>query len=169
MLKPKWRKWALETLVILAIVVGIQLWQARGLPEGPAPALAGALLDGRTASLDETLKAAGGKPVLVAYWATWCPVCKAEDGNIEAISRDRPVLSVAMQSEGPDLVAKHMAERGLTFPTINDPDGALASAWKVRGVPAHFVVDGAGNVRFRVVGYATEWGLRARLFWAENW
>jgi hypothetical protein len=38
----------------------------------------------------------------------------------------------------------------------------------VRGVPAHFVVDGQGKVRFAVVGYATEWGLRARLFWAER-
>jgi thiol-disulfide isomerase/thioredoxin len=165
MLKQKWRKWALEALVIVAVVVGIQVWQSRGLPEGPAPALAGALLDGRPVSLDETLKAAGGKPVLVAFWATWCPVCKAEDGNIEAASRSQSVLSVAMQSQD---VAGHMAERGLTFPTIDDPDGALASTWKVRGVPAHFVIDGAGNVRFRVVGYATEWGLRARLWWAEQ-
>jgi thiol-disulfide isomerase/thioredoxin len=167
-LKQKWRKWALEALVIVAIVVGIQIWQSRGLPEGPAPALAGTLLDGRPASLDETLKTAGGKPVLVAFWATWCPVCKAEDGNIQSLSRDRPVLSVAMQSEDAAGVAKHMKERGLTFPTINDPDGVLASAWKVRGVPAHFVVDGQGKVRFAVVGYATEWGLRARLFWAER-
>lgn len=167
-LKQKWKKWALEALAIVAVVVVIQWWQSSGLPEGPAPALAGTLLDGRPASLTDTLKAAGGKPVLVAFWATWCPVCKAEDGNIEAISRSHRVLSVAMQSEGADLVAKHMAERGLTFATINDPDGLLASGWKVRGVPAHFVVDGAGNVRFRVVGYATELGLRARLWWAER-
>jgi hypothetical protein len=38
----------------------------------------------------------------------------------------------------------------------------------VRGVPAHFIIDPAGNVRFRVVGYATTWGLRARLWWAER-
>lgn len=160
-----WKKRVLEALAIIGVVVVAQLWQSRGLPEGPAPALAGALIDGRMTSLDETLKAAAGKPVLVVFWATWCPVCKAEDGNIQSISRDRPVLSVAMQSEG---VAKHMAERGLTFPTLDDPGGALTTAWNVRGVPAHFVVDGAGNVRFRVVGYATEWGMRARLWWAER-
>jgi hypothetical protein len=38
----------------------------------------------------------------------------------------------------------------------------------VSGVPSHFVVDSAGNVRFRVVGYTTTWGLRARLWWAER-
>ena len=161
----RWRKRALEALVILAVIVGAQYWQTRGLPEGPAPVLAGTLLDGRPASLDDALKAAGGKPVLVAFWATWCPVCKAEDGNIESIARDHAVLSVAMQSED---VARHMRTRGLSFPTIDDPEGMIASAWKVNGVPAHFVIDGAGKVRFRTIGYATEWGLRARLWWAEN-
>ncbi|HZV54858.1 MAG TPA: redoxin domain-containing protein, partial [Rhodocyclaceae bacterium] len=148
-----WKKWVLEALAIIAVVVAVQLWQSRGLPEGPAPVLAGALLDGRPASLAEALKEADGKPVLVAFWATWCPLCKAEDGNLQSIANDRPVLSVAMQSEG---VTKHMRERGLSFAAIDDPDAALAAAWQVRGVPSHFIVDGKGNVRFRVVGYATE-------------
>lgn len=161
----RWRKWVLEALAIVAVVVAVQLWQARGLPEGPAPALAGLGIDGTPRDLADVVKAANGKPVLVAFWATWCPVCKAEDGNIQSIATDHSVLTVAMQSED---VAKHMRERGLSFATINDPDGALAAAWKVRGVPSHFIVDGAGNVRFRVVGYATTWGLRARLWWAER-
>lgn len=155
----------LEGLLIIAVVVAVQLWQSRGLPDGPAPALAGTSIDGKPLELAALVKAANGKPVLVAFWATWCPVCKAEDGNIQSISRDFPVISVAMQSE---IVAKHMQERGLTFATIDDPDARLAGAWNVRGVPSHFVVDAAGNVRFRVVGYATTWGLRARLWWAER-
>ncbi len=153
----------LEALAIVAVVVAVQVWQARGLPEGPAPALAGMGIDGKPLDLAEVVRAANGKPVLVAFWATWCPVCKAEDGNLQSVATDHPVLSVAMQSES---VPKHMQERGLSFATIDDRDAALASQWKVRGVPSHFVVDGAGNVRFRVVGYATTWGLRARLWWA---
>lgn len=47
-------------------------------------------------------------------------------------------------------------------------DGSQAIDWGVRGVPTHFIVDGAGNIRFRVVGYATTWGLKARLWWAET-
>lgn len=161
----RWRKRALEAGVILAVILGAQYWQTRGLPEGSAPPLAGTLLDGRSTSLEDTRKTAGGKPVLVVFWATWCPVCVAEEGNIEAVARDHPVLSVAMQSED---VARHMRTRGLSFPAIDDPEGRIASAWKVNGVPAHFVVDGAGKVRFRVVGYATEWGLRARLWWSRQ-
>jgi thiol-disulfide isomerase/thioredoxin len=161
----RWKKWVLEALAIIAVVVAVQLWQTRGLPEGAAPALAGMGIDGTPLDLAEVVRAANGKPVLVAFWATWCPVCKAEDGNIQSIANDRSVLTVAMQSED---VAKHMQDRGLSFATVNDPDAALANGWKVRGVPSHFVVDGAGKVRFRVVGYATTWGLRARLWWAER-
>jgi thiol-disulfide isomerase/thioredoxin len=160
-----WKKWVLEALAIIAVVVAVSLWQTRGLPAGPAPALAGTSVDGSPLVLSEVVRAAGGKPTLVVFWATWCAVCEAEDGNIQSIARDHPVLSVAMQSEN---IAKHLQERDLTFATIDDPDAALASAWNVRGVPSHFIVDGAGNVRFRVVGYATTWGLRARLWWAER-
>jgi thiol-disulfide isomerase/thioredoxin len=160
-----WKKWVLEALAIIAVVVAVTLWQTRGLPAGPAPSLAGTGIDGKPLDLAEVVRNADGKPSLVVFWATWCPVCKAEDGNIQSISADHPVLSVAMQSES---VAKHLQERSLTFATIDDPDAALASAWNVRGVPSHFIVDGAGNVRFRVVGYATTWGLRARLWWAER-
>lgn len=155
----------LEALAIVAVVVAISLWQTRGLPEGSAPSLAGTSIDGKPLDLASVVKAANGKPVLVAFWATWCPVCKAEDGNLQSISTDTPVLTVAMQSEQ---IAQHMQERGLTFATIDDASASLANAWNVRGVPSHFIVDGAGNVRFRVVGYATTWGLRARLWWAAR-
>jgi len=168
-LDPKrWMRWMLEALLIIAIVVAVQLWQARDLPEGPAPQLAGTLVDGRAASLADALKAANGKPVLVAFWATWCPVCKAEEGNIAAVARDWPTLTIAMQSGDAAAVAKHLKERGLDFPALIDADGRLATAWKVRGVPTHFIVDSRGIVRFQLVGYTTSIGMRARLWWASR-
>jgi thiol-disulfide isomerase/thioredoxin len=164
----RWKRWGLEILLVVGIVVAVQLWQARGLAEGAAPQLAGTQSDGRAASLAETLKGAGGRPVLVVFWATWCPVCKAEEGNVDAVARDWPLLSVAMQSEGAANIAKHLKEQGLGFGAIVDDDGKLAADWKVRGVPTHFIVDPAGNIRFRLVGYTTELGLRARLWWAQK-
>lgn len=171
----RWQRWLLEAALILAVILGAQYWQARGLPEGAAPPLAGVLTDGTIARLDaprEQASVAGetanGAPTLVAFWATWCPVCSAEEGNIVAVAKDHRVISVAMQSGDAATVTKHLKERGIDLPALVDVDGRHAQNWRVRGVPTHFVVDGAGNIRFRVVGYATTWGLKARLWWAET-
>ena len=165
--RTRWKRWALEALVVVGIVAGVQFWQALDLPRGPAPALAGTLPDGRPASLAALLGAASGQPVLVTFWATWCPVCKAEEGNIAAVAQAWPTLTVAMQSGERIAVAQHLFERGLRFAALVDAAGRLAGDWQVRGVPTHFIVDSRGIIRCRVVGYASEWGLRARLWWAE--
>lgn len=159
----RWKRWALEALILLAIVAGITTWQNSGLASGTAPPLAGVRTDGSTVELgpDQTAR-------LVVFWATWCQMCKAEAGNIEAIARDWPVLSVAMQSGDRAEIAEYLEERDLKTPAIADDDADIADAWKVRVVPTHFIVDAAGNIRFRVVGYTTTWGLRARLWWADT-
>jgi thiol-disulfide isomerase/thioredoxin len=168
----RWQRWLLEGSLILAVIIGAQWWQTRGLPEGVAPPLAGVLTDGTHTRVPAGTQSAGagntanGAPTLVAFWATWCPVCSAEEGNIVAVAKDHRVVSVAMQSGDAVTVAKHLQERGIALPALVDADGRHASNWRVRGVPTHFVVDGAGNIRFRVVGYATTWGLKARLWWA---
>jgi thiol-disulfide isomerase/thioredoxin len=162
------RRWTLEALILIAIVVAITLWQNRGLPEGAAPPLEGMRTDGSVAKVGAGGTAASGQTAtLVVFWATWCPVCRAEEGNIEAIAADRPVISVAMHSGDAATVAKYLKERGLAVPAVIDADGAIAADWRVRATPTHFVLDPAGNIRFRVVGYATTPGLRARLWWAE--
>jgi thiol-disulfide isomerase/thioredoxin len=159
----RWQRRLLEGGLILAVILGAQYFQTRGLPEGAAPPLAGVLTNGQAARME-----AGGAPTLVAFWATWCPVCSAEEDNIVSVAKDHHVISVAMQSGDAATVTKHLKERGIVLPVLVDDDGRHAQNWRVRGVPTHFVVDGAGNIRFRVVGYATTWGLKARLWWAEN-
>ncbi|MDP1607544.1 MAG: redoxin domain-containing protein [Rhodocyclaceae bacterium] len=162
----RWKRWALEALLLLGIVVAITLWQNRGLPEGVAPPLVGKNNEGDSVSLAATRE--GGRPILVAFWATWCPVCRAEEGNIEAVAKDWPVLSVAMQSGDAETVDDYLHGRRLTVPAVIDDDSDIAELWRVKIVPTHFIVDAAGNIRFRIVGYASEFGLRARLWWVER-
>lgn len=159
----RWRGWALEALILVAVVAGVAAWQNRSLPAGAAPPLAGVRSDGAAVKLGP-----GEAATLVVFWATWCPVCQAEAGNIETIARDWPVISVAMQSGDRAEVAGYLAAEGLRAPAIADDDGDISGLWRVRGVPTHFILDPAGNIRFRVVGYATEWGLRFRLWWASR-
>ncbi len=157
----RWQRRLLEAALILGVIFGAQYWQTRGLPEGVAPPLVGVLTDGQTIKVG-----AGDTATLVAFWATWCPVCKAEEGNIVAVAKDHRVIPVAMQSGDAATVLKHLKERGIDLPQLIDADGRHALNWRVRGVPTHFVVDANGVIRFRVVGYATTWGLKARLWWA---
>jgi thiol-disulfide isomerase/thioredoxin len=159
----RWQRRLLEAALILGVIFGAQYWQTRGLPEGAAPPLVGVLTDGSPVKVG-----AGDTATLVAFWATWCPVCKAEEDNIVAVAKEHRVIPVAMQSGDAATVLKHLKERGIDLPQLIDADGRHAMNWRVSGVPTHFVVDAAGNVRFRVVGYATTWGLKARLWWAEN-
>jgi thiol-disulfide isomerase/thioredoxin len=164
----RWKRLLLEAALVVAVILGAQFWQTRGLPEGAAPPLAGVQTDGQAIAVPGMRNGADGMPTLVAFWATWCPVCSAEEDNIVSVARDHRVVSVAMQSGDAATVIKHLKERGIVLPALVDHDGRHAANWRVRGVPTHFVVDGAGNIRFRVVGYATTWGLKARLWWAEN-
>jgi len=76
---------------------------------------------------------------------------------------------VAMQSGSDDEVAQYMQKEALSFPVLNDPEGVLAAQWGVRGVPASFIVDTAGRIRFVEVGYTTGIGLRLRLWLARVW
>ncbi len=148
--------------MVLLLVLGVRAWQQSGVASGPAPALTGVLLDGKPVALT----AFAGRPVLVHFWATWCPICRAEQGSIEALARDTPVITVAMQSGAHAAVAQHMRNETLSFPVLNDPDGVLATQWGVRAVPASFIVDGAGQIRYVEVGYTTGIGLRLRLWLA---
>jgi thiol-disulfide isomerase/thioredoxin len=159
----KWRGYAVNVLLLVVLVAGIRLWQHRDMVSGAAPALQGVTLAG----LSYTLPAHPDKPVLVHFWATWCSICRAEQGSIAAIARDRAdVITVAMQSGTAEQVSRHMHEQGIAFPVVNDSDGRLSGAWGVHAVPASFIIAPDGQVRFIEVGYTTGIGLRFRLWLA---
>jgi peroxiredoxin len=145
------------------LFVGIRTYQQRNMPKGTAPVLAGTDLDGKAVSL----AAYRGKPVLLHFWATWCGVCKVEQSSIDSIARDLPVLSVASQSGSPAEVAGFVQEHGIAPPVIVDERGDLSSRFGVHSFPASFVIDANGEIRHVEVGYTTELGLRARMWWAR--
>ena len=159
-----WLRRAIELVIIIAIFAAVCAWQQRDVANGIAPPLAGSLVDGTPFTLSFPRK----QPVLVHFWATWCPICRAEQGSIESLARDHAsVITVAMQSGSRDKVAQFMRDASLGFPAMNDDDGTIAAAWGVRAVPASFIVGRDGRIRFVEVGYTTEIGLRLRLWWAS--
>ena len=155
---------ALELLLIAAVYFGVRAWMQRDMPSGAAPPLAGLTVQGETLRLADYR----GEPVLLHFWASWCGICRLEQGSIQDIHEDWPVLTVAMQSGDAGEVAEHLRAEGLDWTVVLDEDGELARRFGVRGVPTTFVIDGDGMIRFRESGYSTEWGLRTRLWLARD-
>lgn len=159
--KRRLRGWLANILVILVIFVGVQWFKSRPLASGQAPDLSAPT----TMAQPFDLASLRGQPTLVHFWAVWCPVCKLGEGDIEALSSDYQVITVAMQSGSDMEINNYLQKQGLSFDAIADPYGEIATQWGVRGVPASFVLDSSGNIRFASVGYSTGMGLRGKL-WA---
>ncbi|MEK6747890.1 MAG: protein disulfide oxidoreductase [Pseudomonadota bacterium] len=167
--KPSlWRRkalrWLLEGLLIIGVFVAIQAYQKRDVSKGMVPPLAAVTIDGTPVNL----AASRTRPVLVHFWATWCQICRLEQGSIQNLARDYAVISIASQSGSAAEIARFMGERKLTFPVVADTQGDLAGRFGVRAFPSSFVVDKSGMIRFVEIGYTTEAGLRARLAWLDE-
>jgi thiol-disulfide isomerase/thioredoxin len=151
-------------LLVLLLFFGLRAWQQRGLVQGVAPLLLGESVDGQL--LDS--RRLRGRPMLVYFWASWCPVCKLQNPNVEAVARDYNVIGVAMRSGGGQEVRDYMQAHGLDFPALADEDGSLSARFRVRAVPTSFIVDPRGDIHSLEVGFTSEWGLRARLWLADQ-
>ena len=162
--KHRWLAIFLQLLIILIIFMGLRAWQLRDAINGQAPNIRGVLLDGQLVELAQY----SGQPVLVYFWASWCPVCKMTSDSVNSIAEDYKVITVASWSGEAGLVEKYVQQADLTMPVIVDNEGQWAERYGVKGVPASFIIDGTGNVQFIESGYTTEYGLRSRLWWLTN-
>jgi thiol-disulfide isomerase/thioredoxin len=155
--------WTRDAGVLLLVLVAIRTYQQRDAPSGTAPALEGVTLKGEPVSLASYR----GAPVVLHFWATWCGVCEAEQGNLNAVARELPVLSVASLSGKSPQVERYVRGHGVVPAVVVDDSGALAKRFGVHSFPTTFVLDGEGQIRHVEVGYTTELGLRARIWLAR--
>ena len=114
-----------------------------------------------------TFKVEEGKPLLVHFWATWCPTCKLEASNINAIAKDYQVLTIAVKSGSINDITHFLNENNLQMNVIRDIKGYEARMFKVVAYPTTFIYDKNGNLVFSDVGYTTTWGLWLRMWWAN--
>jgi thiol-disulfide isomerase/thioredoxin len=90
-----------------------------------------------------TLKRLTGKVVLVNFWATWCPPCRKEMPDLQALHeqfRDQLVV-LAISDEEADRVEPFIAGRNVTYPILLDPGRKVNELFGVQGIPRSFVYD----------------------------
>jgi len=159
--KNKVLGWLLDAFLVIAIFVAIQMWMQRGMAGGEAIDFKAVTTSGENIALSDYK----GKTFLLHFWASWCHYCNFEQSSITDISKDTPILTVAFQSGNATEVAEFMKEKGiLSWVTIADEEGDISKRYGVSAVPATFIIDENGKIRFKTAGFTSEWGLKLRLW-----
>lgn len=146
------------TMTILAN--SISLYKSQELTKEPLKIDTFQLIDGSHYS---TLKQ---KPLLIHFWATWCPTCKLEASNIDFLSKYFEVITIVVNSGNNEKVQNYLKEHDYKFRVVNDENSILASRFNIAGYPTTFIYDGDKKLRFSEVGYTSTPGLYLRMLWA---
>lgn len=107
-----------------------------------------------------SLEALRGKPVLLNFWATWCPPCRIEMPDLQKVhaTYGQKVWVVGVggdpREEAPKLQA-YFKEMGLSFANWIDLSGEGVKAYRVQGLPTSVFIDPTGVVKHRIAGAAT--------------
>jgi peroxiredoxin len=114
----------------------------------PAPDFELKTLEGGTLRLSDFK----GRPVIVNFWATWCPPCRAEFPDFQKVSVEQGNTVVIIgvnhtSGDSPQLVPGFVEEFGITFPIVLDESGDTVKTYRVVGLPTTVFIDSNGIIK----------------------
>lgn len=144
----------LVVVVAIAVLVALRSTPASGTVKtgDPAPEIVGTTLDGQTVSLS-SLK---GHPVIVNFWASWCVPCRDEfpllrDELAKHQADGLQIVGVIFKDTA-DPARGFATSFGVSWPSILDPGGKIAAAYRVVAPPQSYFIDKNGVLRSIQIG-----------------
>jgi thiol-disulfide isomerase/thioredoxin len=99
-----------------------------------------------------------GKVVILDFWATWCPPCKAEIPGFVELQKQYGekglvVIGVSLDEQGPGVVKPFMKQFGVNYPVVMGDAKIVQDFGGIKVIPTTFVIDRSGNIVARHIGY----------------
>ena len=105
-----------------------------------------------------SLKQLNGKVVVVNFWATWCPPCRKEMPDLEALYqqfKDQGLVILAISDEDAGKVKPFVAQEKVTYPILLDPGRKVNELFQISGIPKTFVYDRNGKLAAQSIDMRT--------------
>jgi thiol-disulfide isomerase/thioredoxin len=112
------------------------------------------LIGGGTFTLSKVLR---DKPVVLNFWASWCPPCRQEMPDLDAVARATPgvqFIGIAVDDVASNATA-YAAQIGVSYPIAVDEDYTVNDAYAVQYLPQTWIIDRNGTVTRSVVRAVT--------------
>ena len=97
-----------------------------------------------------------GKPVILNFWATWCPPCREEMPSMqrahEALSADGVAVIAVSVGDDAEAIGDFLEETPVDFPLPMDSDSKVAQRYPLKGLPTTYVIDPQGRLAYRAEG-----------------
>lgn len=99
-----------------------------------------------------------GKKIMLNFWATWCPPCKAEMPEMEKFYQQKPndLVLLAVNIDPQNDVKGFAAKDRITFPILLDKDSSVNKMYQIMAIPTTFFIDENGIIQNKYVGEMTQ-------------
>ena len=161
----KYNALLMDAVFIVLVLMVFSWWQNKGSLEAtgqPAPDFVLSSLSGDTHRLSDYR----GRQVLIYFFAPWCHICRVSAPNLNDLreARNKEELMIFMIAQSYESIAAietFVEDLDLKVPVLIGHEQQLLD-YKIKGFPSYYVVNEAGELASRSIGYSTELGMRLR-------
>ena len=153
-------------IILSTLFMGVSLATGKNVEKNRAVPFLATTLEGTDISLDNLR----GKTVILNFWATWCPPCRAELPTLVSFSKDLQGTSTILigidtvsSEKSLTAVKRFIHENGITYPVIPDTGGRIAAEYGITSLPTTVVISPEGIIREKHTGVVDYFWLRSHL------